>query len=90
MCVVALAEDLEARALKSSAQTNSGQHTESECASHARRATGLAETAGTRRWVSSELVPTENPGRFHYLEQGDLQEKFPRFNNMSSSVVLLY
>ena len=37
--------------------------------------------------MSSELVPTENPGRFHYLEQGDLQEKFPRFNNMCITAV---
>ena len=50
---------------------------------------GLAETAGARRWVSSELVLTENPGRFHYLEQSDLQEKFPRFN-MCITAVLLY
>ena len=69
---------------------SSGQHTASEGASHARRATGLAETAGAGRWVSSESVPTENPRRFHYLEQGDLQEKFPRFNNMCVTAVLLY
>ena len=50
----------------------------SEGASHARRAAGLAETAGAGRWVSSEPVATENPGRFHYLEQGDLQQKFPK------------
>ena len=68
---------------------SSGQHTASECASHPRRTTGLAETAGARRWVSSELVSTENPGRLHYLEQGDLHEKFPRFNNMCITSVLL-
>ena len=50
--------------------------------------TGVAGTAGARRWVSSDLVPTENPGRIHYLEQGDLQEKFPRFN--LTCVLLLY
>ena len=69
---------------------SSGQYTSSKCASRARRVTGLAETAGARRWVSSELVSTENPGRFNYLEQGDLQEKFPRFNNMCISAVLPY
>ena len=68
---------------------SSGHHTASECTSHARRVTGLADTAGARQWVSSELVPTENPGRFHYLQQGDLQENFPRFN-MCISPVLLY
>ena len=50
---------------------------------------GLAETAGARRWVSSELVLTENPGRFHYLEQSDLQEKFSMFN-MCFTAVLVY
>ena len=70
---------------------SSGQHTAGECAFHARRATGLfAETARARRWVSSELVLTENPGRFLYLEQDDLQEKFPRFNNTCITAVLLY
>ena len=54
----------------------------SDGASHARRATGLAETAGARRRVSSETAPTENPRRYNYLEQGDLQEKFPRLNNI--------
>ena len=34
--------------------------------SHARRATGLAKTAGAGRWVWSESVPTENPRRFHF------------------------
>ena len=56
---------------------------------HARRAPGLAERAGARRWVSNELVPTENPRRFHYLRQDDLQEKFPRFN-VCITAVLLY
>ena len=50
-----------------------------EGAFNARRATGLPETAGAGQWVSSESVPTENQGRFHYLEQDNLQEKFPRF-----------
>ena len=68
---------------------SSGQHTASVGASHTRRATGLAETAGAGRWVSSESVPTENPRSFHYLQQGDLQEKFPRFN-MRIAAVLLY
>ena len=69
---------------------SSGQHTGSECASDARRATGLAETAGARRWVSSELSPTVYPGRFQCLEQGDLQEKLQMFNNMCITAVLLY
>ena len=51
-----------------------------------KRATGLAETAGAQRWVSSELVPAENPGRFHCLEQGDLQETFTRFNMCITAV----
>ena len=69
---------------------SSGQHTASECASHPRRTTGLAETAGARRWVSSKLVSTEKPERLHYLEQGDLHEKFPRFNNIYYCCTLLY
>ena len=69
---------------------NSGQHTASKGASQPRRATGFAETAGAGRWVSSESVPTQNPRHFHYLEQGYLQEKFPRFNNMCIIAVLLY
>ena len=68
----------------------SGQHTASECASRARRATGLAETAGAGRWVPSESVPTETPGIFHYLAQGDLRGKLPRFNSMCITAVLLY
>ena len=60
---------------------SSGQHTASEGASHARQATGLADIAGAGRWVSSESIPTENPRRFHYLEQGDFQENFSSFNN---------
>ena len=58
-------------------------------ASPARRATGLAETARAGRWVSMELVPTENPRYFHYLKQGDLQAKFPSFN-LCITAVLLY
>ena len=61
---------------------SSGQHTASEGASHARRATGLADAAGAGRRVWNESVPTENPRRFHYLEQGDLQEKFSSSNIM--------
>ena len=68
----------------------SGQHTASEGASHARRAAGLAETAGAGWWVSSKSVPTENPRRFHYLEQSDLQEKFSMFSNMCITAVLQY
>ena len=55
---------------------SSEQHSASEGAFHARRATGLEETAGARQWVSNDSIPTENPRRFHYFEQGDLQEKF--------------
>ena len=85
-----MAEDLEARALKiECSNESSGQYTASEVASHARQATGLAETAGAGRWVSSESVPTENPRRFQYLEHDDLQENFPRFNNMCTTAVLL-
>ena len=58
-------------------------------ASPARRATGLAETARAGRWVSREFVLTENTRYFHYLKQGDLQAKFPRFN-MCITAVLLY
>ena len=94
MCILVLAEDLEARAPKSSAQTKiSRQHTASEGASHARRATGLAETAGAG-WVSSKSVPTENPRCFHYLEQSDRQEKFSMFQQdvyyCCIAAVLLY
>ena len=50
--VLGLAEDLEARVVKSSPQTKaSGQHTACEGASHGRRATGLAKTARAGRWV---------------------------------------
>ena len=50
MWVLGLTEDLEARVLKESP----GQHTASRRTSLARRATGLAETAGAGRWASSE------------------------------------
>ena len=79
MRVVALAKDLEARALESNAQTKAPGNTQREGASHEGRATGTAETAGAGRWVSSESIPTENPGRSHYLEKRNLQEKFLRF-----------
>ena len=68
-----LAEDLEARVLKSSPQTKAPGNT---------RRAKARETAGAGRWVWSESVPTENPRRFHYLEQGDLQEKLSSFNKM--------
>ena len=90
MRVVALAKDLEARALESNAQTKAPGNTQREGASHEGRATGTAETAGAGRWVSSESVPTENPRRFHYLEQSDLQEKLSRFDNMCITAILLY
>ena len=32
--------------------------------------------------MSSETVPTKNPRRYHYLEQGDLQEKLLKFIKM--------
>ena len=69
---------------------SSRQDTANESASHARRTTGLVETAGAGRWVSSESAPTENPRHFHYLEQGYLQETSPRFDNMCITAVLLY
>ena len=68
-----LAEDLEARVLKSSPQTKAPGNT---------RRAKARETAGAGRWVWSESVPTENPRRFQYLEQGDLQEKLSSFNKM--------
>ena len=52
--LLGLTEDLEARVLKGSP----GQHTAGDGAPHARWATGLAETAGAGRRVSSEMVPT--------------------------------
>ena len=60
MCALGLTEDLEARVLKG----KPGQHTASDGASYARRVTGLAETAGAGRRVSSETVPTENLRRY--------------------------
>ena len=90
MCVLALAEDLEARALKSSAQTKAPGNTPRAKARPTQDGRRGLQTGGAGRWVSSESVPTENPRRFHYLEQGDLQEKFPRFNNMCVTAVLLY
>ena len=69
---------------------SSGQHTASEGASHARQATGLADTAGAGRWVSSESVPTENPRRFHYWEQGNLQQQLPMLNIVCITAVLVH
>ena len=90
MCVSALAEDLKARALKLSAQTKAPGNTPRAKARPTQDGRRGLQTGGAGRWVSSESVPTENPRRFHYLEQGDLQEKFPRFNNMCVTAVLLY
>ena len=73
VCVLGSAEHLEARVLKSSPQTKAPGNT---------RRAKARETAGAGRWVWSESVPTENPRRFHYLEQGDLQEKLSSFNKM--------
>ena len=90
MCVLALAEDLEDRTLKSSAQTKAPGNTpraKARPTQDGRR--GSQRTAGAGRWVSSKSVPTENPRRFHYLEQSDLQEKFSMFN-MCINAVLLY
>ena len=113
--VLGLAEDLEARVLKSSPQTKAPGNTprakarptqysggvavgverivsdgkleafplfRARRSSRARRATGIAKTAGAGRWVWSESVPTENPRCFHYLDQGILQEKLSSFNKM--------
>ena len=91
MWVLALAEDLEARALKiESSNESSGQYTASEVASHARQATGLAETAGAGRWVSSESVPTKNPRRFHHLEQMAIFKKRSQGLTTCISALLLY
>ena len=72
-CVLGLAEDLEARVLNSSPQTKASGNTPRAKA---------PKTAGAWWWVWSESVPTKNPRRFHYLEQGDLQEKLSSFNKM--------
>ena len=89
LCVVALAEDLQARALTSSAQTKAPGYIPRANARPTKDGRLGLQTAGARRWVSSELVPTENPGRSRYIEQGDLQDMFPRFN-MCITAVLLY
>ena len=68
-----LAEDLEARVLKSSPQTKASGSTPRAKA---------RKTAGAGRWVWNESVPTENPRRFQNLEHGDLEEKLKNFNNM--------
>ena len=78
LCVLGLTEGLQARVLKGKPR----EHTTSDGAPHARRATGFADTAWAGRRVSSETVPTETPRNYHYFEEGDLQEMFPRFNNM--------
>ena len=52
MCVLGLAEDLEARVLKSSPQTKAPGNTPRAKA---------CKTTGAGRWVWSESVPTENP-----------------------------
>ena len=71
VCVLGLAEDLEARALKSGPQTKAPGNTQSAKA---------RKTAGAGRWVWRESVPTENPRPFHYLEEGDLREKLSSLN----------
>ena len=67
---------------------SSGQQNASEDASHARQATGIAETAGAGRWVSTESVPTENSRRFHYLEQGDLKKSSQGLTTRIAAVLL--
>ena len=71
--VLGLAEVFEARVLKPSPQTKTPGNTPR---AEARK------TAGAGWWVSNESVPTENPRRFHYSEQGDLQEQLPSFNEI--------
>ena len=89
MCVAALAEDLEARAMKSSAQTKAPGNTP--------RANARPTQDG-RRGLQRQREPDGEfranwfyvkPGAFSLLEQGDLQEKFLRFN-MCITTVLLY
>ena len=79
MCVSALAEVLEARALKSSAQTTA-THRERRRAPRMTGGGACRDSRGVGWWVSTESVRTEKPSRFHYLERGDLQEKSLRFN----------
>ena len=71
--VLGLAEDLEARVLKSNPRTKTPGNTPRAKA---------RKTAGAGRWVWNESVPTENPRRFQNLEHGDLEEKLKSFNNM--------
>ena len=76
MCVLGLTEDLEARVLKRKLRAS---HRE-------RRRVPLKTGDGACRYSGGGAVerigPMENPRRFHYLEQGDLQEKCSSFNNM--------
>ena len=85
--VLALAEDLEARALKSSARTKAPGNTPRAKSRPTAQATRLAETAGAGRGVSSESVPTENPRPFHNLEQKAI---FKKISQGSTCVLLLY
>ena len=91
MCILVLAEDLEARAPKSSAQTKtSGSTPQAKARPTQDGRRGLQGQRERDGGCRAKSVPTENPRFFHYLEQSDLQEKFPMFNNMRITAVLLY
>ena len=79
MRIVVLAENLDARAHKSSAQTRTPGNTPQ----------AKARPTQDGQHTASKSVPTENPRCFHHLEQSDLQEKFSMFN-MCFTAVLVY
>ena len=91
MCILVSAEDLEARAPKSSAQTKTPGNTPRAKARPTQEGRLGLQRQRERdgRW-RGKSVPTENPRCFHYFEQSDRQEKFSMFNIMCITAVLLY
>ena len=77
MRIVVLAENLDARAHKSSAQTRTPGNTPQ----------AKARPTQDGQHTASKSVPTENPRCFHYLEIIDLQEMS---KYLTTCVLLLY
>ena len=77
MCVLGLAEDLEARVHKSSPQTKApGNRPRAKARSTQDGRPGLGRQRLSGRWVWSESVPTENPRCFLFRARRSSRKAF--------------
>ena len=93
MCVVALAEDLEARALKSSAQTKAPGNTprtKARPTEDGRPGLQAYRDSGSGTIGVERIGSDGKPGAFSLFRERRSSRKSPRFNDMCITAVLLY